>query len=183
MSSFDPSTYPAAIADLLRRKPLAPLGPGSPDRSLRPALEAVGAAFPVGADRELCDACRAGLWLAFDFLDEAHTISQDLPGVEGSYWHALMHRREPDHGNAAYWLRRVGRHPIFDELARAAAELGYRGRGASWDAFEFNDRCEEYRGQGGEMEEMLRRVQQAEWELLFAWCYRRLVLAPSSRSG
>jgi hypothetical protein len=175
MSRFDPSGYPAPLADLLHRKPLAPLGPGQPDRALRPALEAVESAFPAGADGDLVRACQAGLWLAFAFLDEAHTISQDLPGVEGSYWHALMHRREPDHDNAAYWLRRVGTHPIFEELAREAVELGYLKAGMRWDAFAFNDRCEEHRGKGGAVEEMLRRVQQAEWELLFGWCYRKAV--------
>jgi hypothetical protein len=54
-----------------------------------------------------------------------------------------------------------------------AAELGYRLAGKGWDPFAFNDACEEHRGKGDEIEEMLRRVQQREWELLFDWCYRR----------
>src|SRR5687768_16281564 len=36
----------------------------------------------------------AALWLLHDFLDESHTISQGLNSPTGSYWHAIMHRRE-----------------------------------------------------------------------------------------
>ena len=70
-------------------------------------------------------ACRAGLWLAFDYLDESHEISQGLPTAEGSYWHAILHRREPDAANSNYWWRRVGDHPVFAQLAGVAVELAY----------------------------------------------------------
>src|SRR4051794_12932746 len=36
----------------------------------------------------------AGLWLYHDWLDSSHTISQALPSATGSFWHAIMHRRE-----------------------------------------------------------------------------------------
>src|SRR5262245_27937857 len=116
MNAIDPSSYPAAIAALLGRLPLAPLGPGRPDPTARRELEALDEVAFGGrvADRDMASACRAGLWLAFGFLDESHTISQDLHTAEGSYWHALMHRREPDAGNAMYWFRRVGHHPVLD---------------------------------------------------------------------
>jgi hypothetical protein len=154
--------------------PLSSLGPGKPDPAARPSLEALDDAAFGGriADRDMAACCRAALWLAFDHLDESHAISQDVGTVEGSYWHGILHRREPDHANAAYWFRRVGTHPVFTELARRAAELGYPGAGTAWDPFAFNDACEEHRGKGGPVEETLRRVQRAEWELLFAWCYR-----------
>ena len=116
-------------------------------------------------------ACRAGLWLAFDFLDESHTISQGLETPEGSYWHAILHRREPDAWNSKYWWRRVGNHPVFAQLAEQAARLGWR----AWDPAAFVDACEEERGSGSERERLLREVQRAEWELLFAWCYRHSV--------
>jgi hypothetical protein len=176
MSEFDPTAYAPAVAALLRERPLCPLGPGRPEEGARERLEALDerALAPRGVrDRDMAGACRAGLWLGFNFLDESHTISQGLDTAEGSYWHAIMHRREPDHANAAYWLRRVGAHPIHEGLARAAAELGYAGKGARWDPFAFNDACEAHRGKGDPIEELLRRVQQAEWELLFGWCYRR----------
>jgi hypothetical protein len=173
MPEATPSEYPPAVADLLRELPLAPLGPGRPQPDFKTRLEALDAALgPRIADRDMAACCRAALWLAFDFLDESHQISQGIQTVEGSYWHALMHRREPDHSNAAYWLKRVGTHPIFAELAKAAADLGYLGQGTRWEPFVFNDHCEEHRGKGDATEELLRKVQRAEWELLFRYCFR-----------
>ena len=175
-TDFDPAAYGPAFALLLTGDRLNPLGPGRPDAAKRPALAALGDAdFPRPVvDRAAAAACRAGLWLLHDFLDESHTISQELHTAEGSYWHAIMHRREPDHSNAAYWLRRVGAHSIHGGLARTAAELGY-GKAAGWDAFAFNDDCEDHRGKGDAAEEVLRRVQRAEWELLFDYCFRKAV--------
>jgi hypothetical protein len=175
MRKSESNVYPRALADLLASLPLAPLGPGTLDASLRARAEAMDEVEWGITDREQWSACRAGLLLAWNDLNGSHRISQELHTVEGSYWHAIMHRREPDHANAAYWFRRVGTHPIFDDLARAAAELGFGSKNAGWDAFAFNDACERHRGKDDEAEEMLRRVQRAEWELLFAWCYRRTV--------
>src|SRR5579872_3370568 len=125
MQNLASPAYPSAIAELLRLMPSAPLGPGTPDRSTRDKLKALDdAAFGSRiTDRDMADACRAGLWLAYNFLDEAQTICQEIETPEGSYWHALVHRREPDHANAAYWFRRVGVHPVFVPLHVAASEL------------------------------------------------------------
>jgi hypothetical protein len=102
--AFDPTAYSPAVADLLQERRLAPLGPGSPNLRRRPRLQAltVEQAFAPHRvrDRDAAAACLAGLWLYHDFLDESHTISQGLHTPEGSYWHALMHRREPDFSNS-----------------------------------------------------------------------------------
>jgi hypothetical protein len=164
--------YPSVIADLLKELPLAPLGPGKPHQQMRDKLEALSSAFAPGANRDMAAACRAGLWLAFDFHDESHAISQDLTTVEGSYWHAILHRREPDASNAAYWFRRVGEHPIFETLAKEALALGLVSGSVRWNPYDFIDLCEKHRGTGGEQEMLLRRVQRREWELLFDWCFR-----------
>jgi hypothetical protein len=70
------------------------------------------------------DAALAGLWLRFAEWDRAHTIAQDLPSVEGSYWHAILHRQEPDGWNSGYWFRRVRLHPVFKQLAEEARRQG-----------------------------------------------------------
>jgi hypothetical protein len=183
---FDPAGYSPAIAELLREPRLAPLGPGSPNRGALPGLqrltvETAFAPHPV-RDRDMARACLAGLWLYHDFLDESHTISQDLAGATGSYWHGLMHRREPDYGNAAYWFRRVGRHPVFAPLGRAAAELAaaqhagpetaFLARQSAWDPFAFIDLCESVKAGRATCDMLCRQVQQREWELLFDFCYQ-----------
>lgn len=175
MTAFDASNYAPAVTPLLSGDRLPELGPGSPNRSAEPALAALTpeGLFPQLSDRSMALACISGLWLLHDFLDESHRISQDIDTPTGSYWHGIMHRREPDPDNAKYWFRRVGRHPVFEELARDAAELRYLGTGMAWEPFVFVDHCEQHRGAGDEAELTLRKVQLAEWRLLFAWCWRR----------
>jgi hypothetical protein len=153
--------YPAEVELLLKQVSLPPLGPGQAQTGQRGAIEA--------ACRELPLACQAGLWLAFDFLEESHTISQDLHTPEGSFWHAIMHRREPDAWNSKYWWRKVGSHPVLGQLRERGLDLGYRYTTAE----DFVDLCERVRGTGGKEEELAKRVQQLEWELLFAWCWER----------
>ena len=45
-------------------------------------------------------ALKAGLYLLNDFFDESHSCSQSIEGLgahhTGDYWHAILHRREPD---------------------------------------------------------------------------------------
>ena len=70
-------------------------------------------------------ALKAGLFLLGDFFDDSHACSQSIEGLgahhTGDYWHAILHRREPDYGNAKYWFRHVGRHPVFADLAPSIA--------------------------------------------------------------
>jgi hypothetical protein len=185
MTRFDRAGYPPAILELCRLMPLASLGPGTPDHSVKAKLDALDNTAFGGKiiDRDMADACRAGLWLAFNFVDEAHTRAQDLNTVEGSYWHALMHRREPDHSNAAYWFHRVGTHAIFPALRDAAAELAlsappqgaFLARQEQWDPFAFNDLCQASQEATAPCHDLCRRIQRVEWELLFDHCYLRAV--------
>jgi hypothetical protein len=145
--------YGPAITALLTDR-LPELGPGSPNESMRAALKAI----------EAPAVCRAGLWLLHDFLDESHSISQDLDTREGSFWHAIMHRREPDPSNSKYWWRLVGPHPVLERLREAG--VGFTTPQA------FVDECERVRGTGSPDEERARRVQLLEWQLLFDWCFR-----------
>lgn len=129
------------------------------ERLQRPAREL----FPDAAQPE---AALAGLWLYCGFFEESHSISQEIKTADGSYWHGILHRMEPDPGNAGYWFRRVGQHPVFDELLPVAKALGYR-TGARWDPFAFIDACD--RAAPSEID-LLEQVQLAEWQLLFHHC-------------
>jgi hypothetical protein len=185
---MEPSSYPPRIAELLTPERLNPLDAGTPNEAARAALRAltVREAFAPETVREedMARACLAGLWLYHDFLDESHRISQEIETTTGSYWHGLMHRREGDFGNSKYWFRRVGAHPVFGPLARAAAELAgteteraarFLVTQARWDPFAFIDLCEAAVSGNVGCAELCRRVQQAEWRLLFEHSYREAV--------
>jgi hypothetical protein len=114
-------------------------------------------------DRAAAEACLAGLWLRINDLDHAHRISQELETPEGSYWHAIVHRREGDYGNSKYWLRRVGKHPVFAQIA------------SNWDPFAFVDGIEKCVARGAGNESELRDLQSREWNALFEFCWARAV--------
>jgi hypothetical protein len=184
MHLLNPAAYGPCIEELLRPERLLELAVDPPYRAMHAQLEALEqdenfAPFTV-RDRALAAACWAGLWLFFDFLDEAHSISQDLHTVEGSYWHAILHRREPDYDNAKYWFRRVGDHPIFDPLRVEAAKLAgdapapaaFLRTQKRWEPFEFIDLCEVSAAEDAAAHQLCREVQQVEWELLFEYCHR-----------
>lgn len=132
----------------------------------------------------------AGLWVYHSCFDEGHSIAQDDHSVEGSYWHAILHRQEPDAWNSGYWFRRVGRHPIFpalaakvSELVDAAATAGasahrmnnvFATNSGSWDPEAFIAFCESVRAQPGTPAHRLAlEIQLAEWQLLFDFCARK----------
>jgi hypothetical protein len=162
--------YPPAVAELLALPHPVSLGPGKPDEALRPKIAAAAKALPP--------ACAAGLWLLFDFLDESHAISQDdEASPDRNFWHAIMHRREPDPSNSKYWWRRVGKHPVLDQLRERAPEAGYTFTTPK----AFVDFCEGVRDSGSAGEETAKRVQQLEWRLLFDHCHRET--GPAGQPG
>jgi hypothetical protein len=189
MTEFRPEDYGETIAPLLADAPLNELGPGSPNRSVRGALASltIETAFPGQrvVDSDMARGCISGLWLLHDHLDESHTISQGIHTSTGSYWHGIMHRREPDFSNAKYWFRRVGEHPVFEPVCHEAGELARESKLGSeaeflvsqlrWDAFRFVDLCARSLRGGGGLSELSRRIAQREWQLLFDFCYRHAV--------
>jgi hypothetical protein len=176
--------YAPAIVELLAEERLNPLDPGEPNRAVQGKLADLDAAaafapYPI-KDHDMAAACLAGLWLYHSFLDESHKISQEIHTPTGSYWHGLMHRREPDFSNSGYWFRRVGRHAIFEPLHAVAVALARESSQnitipKPWDPFWFIDYCEACLS-GRERGELLaRQIQLQEWRLLFGFCYGRAV--------
>lgn len=182
--SFDARAYGDAVADILALdgsgQRLMPLAHGSCSTPKVRTLLSTHTAPLLFPSARAPEAALAGLWLYFSCLDESHAISQDVHTPEGSFWHGILHRQEPDPGNAGYWFRRVGNHPVFPALrdaaeAVAAAHTGVRWiAGASWDPFAFIDACEQARREkGSELENVMLEIQRAEWQLLFDYCARR----------
>lgn len=189
---FDPTRYGPVIADLLAEVRRPSLGPGSPNEAVRPKLKSATTVRVFEharvTDRQMAEACLSALWLYHDFLDESHTISQQIPTPTGSYWHGIMHRREPDFANAAYWFRRVGDHPVFPALRLAASESiklssdRCRRRNTvlaisqePWDPSRFIDLCAECHRQPGPVQDLCVNISLAEWRLLFDHSYRHAI--------
>ncbi len=188
MRPFNPRDYGPVFCSLLETAPLNSLGPSEPIEKIREQLEAatLDTAFaPHGfKDRTMAQACLSAIWLRFDFLDRSHSISQEIHNSTGSFWHGIMHRREPDYDNAKYWFRRVKRHPVFAPLCSAAkknatavksdSRVDFLQRQTEWDAFAFVDlvaACQPHSAS----EELCRQIQRLEWELLFDFCYQAAI--------
>jgi len=99
----------------------------------------------------------AGLWLYIDELDRSHRISQGIDDQTGSFWHAIMHRREGDFGNSRYWFHITGHHPVMDEIE-------------SYDAEDFLKRAQRAYDNGQNDDPELADLQREEWARLFEWC-------------
>src|SRR5262245_28801149 len=111
MDQFDPIAYGSVLGPLVAVDRRRGLGFGTPDRSVRAALEKLtlekafanvqtefGPKQP--ADGEMGQCTLAAVWLVHDFLDESHAISQHVDTPSGSFWHGILHRREGDYSNA-----------------------------------------------------------------------------------
>ncbi len=154
-------------------------------RELADRIQMQGDKSPTG------NALRAGLYQIHDDLQASHEQSQEVEG-EGplrlaDYWHAVMHRREPDYSNAKYWFRRVGTHPVHQTLATAAADIFNRsctsechewqrrlGQG-NWDAMAFVDLCElASRSRSEDLKRIAEKLQWLEMVLLLKCCCEQL---------
>jgi hypothetical protein len=172
VNTFNPEAYGPLFAPLLAIDRRRALDAGRPEGTAATLKTlSVGTAFAhVVAAADMAACCVAGVWLLHDCLDESHTISQGIDTPSGSFWHGIMHRREGDFSNAKYWFRHVGQHPVFDAL-------GERANVAAWDPFVFVDTCQAVARGNSDARERCLDIQQAEWELLFDYCYRAAVRA------
>ena len=156
------------------------LGPGPragvlPETKLNQALDEVfkGVELPEVSRRLI----RGLILLWHDQMEPAHEIAQAIETADGSFLHGILHRREPDYGNATYWFRRVGRHECFAEIARRVelspvknetALLKQVVRNGEWDPYGFIALCEKAAGKSADEAQvkLLREIQGIETEVL-----------------
>ena len=194
------ATYTSAIAEVIEKleagNPLPPLAPENAwsdeltDTLLALSLEDLFQGQSL-KDDIFGGAIKSGLLLWNDALNDSHDISQGLGNNTGSYWHGIMHRREPDYSNAKYWFGRVSTHPIFPELRERALTLFNETQNPSdtlkqigntieshehWDAYQFIDWCQAAENDSSsDVTRFLQQVQSEEIKLLLAYSYRNAI--------
>ena len=135
--------------------------------------------------RDDARAMMAGLWLWHDWLDLSHEISQQLHSPTGSFWHAIMHRREGDFSNSKYWYARCASHPTLATLAANAPRLLNAMPAdksilklitTGWSPAAFVDLVEQVHARPTDPRHAATVVlQRMEWQLLFDHCTRAAV--------
>jgi hypothetical protein len=145
---FDPRAYGSEVAAILNlgedgRRPMPLAADGCVSEDARTLIREAGAQrlFPRSRAPE---AALSGLYLYFGCWKKAHETAQEITTPEGCYWHAIVHRQEPDAGNSAFWFRRTGPHAIFPALREAAAGIGI-DTGPVWEPETFIGFCERAR--------------------------------------
>jgi hypothetical protein len=166
---------PFDLMQFLSTSEPAELGP-RPRTGVTPAADLEAKLKPLLADSALSEErqqlARALILLWHDHLDAAHGIAQDIDNPDGAFVHGIMHRREPDFSNAAYWFHRVGKHAAFPDIANQVAAIVKTDedrrlatrlvRGNNWDPFLFIEACEQAIGKATMEERLLREIQRIE---------------------
>jgi hypothetical protein len=193
---FDLKRYSSNIQMILGPheggKRLMPLAPAEPLQGPGLALLTAASARQLLADekiasQEFVKCVRSALFLYFSDLKASHEISQSIHSSTGSFLHGIMHRQEPDFGNAKYWFRRVVDHDVYKELREASLAMlkaqstpaatllaGEIESASRWDSQWLIDQCEAAQGGNNvDFEQRLLEIQSLEWQLLFDYCYRK----------
>lgn len=189
-------TYTAALETLESGNPLPPLVPedvwnGELSEGILATSSEELLKGETVKDKTYAGAIKSGLLLWNDALNDSHDISQELSNNTGSYWHGIMHRREPDYRNAKYWFGRVGTHPIYPEVREGALALFKETANPSaalsdigdkiesnehWDPNQFIDWCEAAAEDlSSDVAQFLQQVQVEEIKLLLAYSYRNAI--------
>ena len=156
---------PSAIVEAIEAAPISGLDDGPPVPALFGLLSDGKESQWASIGSAQKSLCMSGLWLLAGELDRSHSISQNIESAEGSFWHGIMHRREGDFGNSKYWFRRVGSHPVFEQLAEIS-------EGVYTDPYDFVDRCSRVKRSDDASFQQCQRAQWLEWQALMAHCLR-----------
>jgi hypothetical protein len=158
--------------------------PGHPEAKqlLQTAEPAALLSRPVQSTND-AEAVLSALWLWHDWLDESHRVSQQIHTPTGSFWHAIMHRREGDFSNSKYWYARCEDHPATPVMAvQAAAILNPYGADNSlvrivangWNPAALVDLVEQvHRRPQDPRHPAAVSLHQLEWRVLFDHCLRQ----------
>ena len=194
MLKLDLSRMPPEMAGvlLLRGAELPPVSwSDRPNRAGRTQLSAVRTEedllkCKVLVDAGMAGAVRALLYLWHGWLEECERSAQAVPARERSYLTALRARHAGQTTEAKLALAEVTGHDIHPELLTYALEVIGLGvdpilkrfkdtltMASEWEPFLFVDLCEQ--GRLGSLcnatEQIVRRLQAMEFELLLAHCY------------
>ncbi|OYP36844.1 hypothetical protein [Rhodopirellula sp. MGV] len=152
------------MVSAIESAPMPSLGEGSIHKPMLPLLSGGVGDHLIGVAPGRQMECLSGLWLVAGDIHRSHSISQDLPSREGSFWHGIMHRREGDFGNSKYWFRKVGQHPVLEQIA-------HQSDGVYTDPYDFVDRCEDAVSGAGDPAEVkaCELGQWIEWQALMMW--------------
>jgi hypothetical protein len=171
--ALDPGAYERLVVS----------GPGlSQAKPLLESVEPSDLVVPSVVREPEARAMLAAMWLWHDWLDESHTIAQSLESPTGSFWHAIMHRREGDFGNSKYWYARCRAHPALAVLHaqssplinplpadRLLLKLGLD----QWSPPAFVDLVEAVHDQPQDPRHQIAvMLQRLEWQVLFDHCTR-----------
>jgi len=136
-----------------------------------------------------------------DDLESAHEICQQIDRetgcAESSYWHGIIHRREPDFNNARGWFRKAENLGCNEALSRAVFSLlqqviqqpdygsareialvflRHLQAQGSWDAFYLVDLCERVeKDDDRDLRRLLEEIQEVEFATLFDWTFRKAI--------
>jgi hypothetical protein len=129
----------------------------------------------------------SGLWLFLDALDESHRLSQEIVSTTGSFWHAIMHRREGDFSNSKYWYNRCANHHVLRLLGAVAGSLAgdsaadrtvARALSDGWNPNGFVDLVAAVHDKPNDPRHAVAvKLQKAEWSGLFDYCVHEAVEA------
>ena len=137
------------------------------------------------ANPEYADLLLSALYLWHDYLDASHKISQAISSSTGSFWHAVMHRREGDFSNSKYWYARCADHPVMAIISAQAnpvlnplpvdksiLKLTMNG----WNPAAFVDLAESVTDSPNDPRQKIAiSLQKLEWRLLFDYTARKAI--------